>query len=395
MFVRDRGNQDALPAFDRDRRRDDHTNFHDHLRNEESRWDESNRCGPSDGWNPGNGDGWNPGNGDGWNPGNGNGWNPGNGDGWNPGNGNGWNPGNGNGWNPGNGNGWNPGNGDGWNPGNGNGWNPGNGNGWNAGNGNGWGPGNGWDPRIGSIGSGPINGCGAGNGCGGLTVNGNTVNTGRYTITASPAAGGTLTVTDNLTGKNVTIWGDPHITTDKGDTANFQHQPVTLALDDGTRITIDPTNNPGSVEYINNVSITKGNDAVEMSGLHQGNLQTQFEPGAARLEDAEHDPGTIITPINGQIDQLQVVGGPKISGNSNPDLDGYAYSGRNSNGNGSLFLRSGDFFQFRPHHGHDHDYSHDHRHDHRHSDYNRDPNYGRDPNYDRDPDKADDYTQYV
>jgi hypothetical protein len=158
----------------------------------------------------------------------------------------------------------------------------------------------------------------------GLSVHGNTVNTGRYTITASTDGGGTLKVTDTWTGKSFKIWGDPHIITDKGDKANFQHEPVTFRLDDGTRITIDPTNNPGAVEFIGRVAITKGNDAVEMSGLHQGTLQTKFEPGLGRAVDGQYAEGTVITPINGQLDQLQVVGGPKLNGNSDPNLDRYA-----------------------------------------------------------------------
>lgn len=163
----------------------------------------------------------------------------------------------------------------------------------------------------------------------GLTVNGNTVNTGRYTIVASNGGGGTLTVTDNVTGKSFKCWGDPHVTTDKNDTANFQHQPVTFKLDDGAKITIDPTNNPtgpnnpNGVEYIGRVAITKGNDAVEMSGF-QGTVRTQFEPGMGRAVDAQYADGTVLRPTNGQIDQLHVVGGPAISGNNSVDLDNYA-----------------------------------------------------------------------
>jgi hypothetical protein len=337
--------------YDQDRRGDDHGNFNDHLSTEEFRRDPSDpRWGdPLGGRNQG---GWDPR----WGgpmPGGPNqpGWGP-----FPP-----WG-----GLNPGGPNqgGWEPPWG-GSNPGGPNqgGWDPH----WGGPEPR-WGGPNPGGPNQGCGASGPSNGCGS---SGGLTVNGNTVNTGRYTITASQANGGTLTIKDNQTGKSTTVYGDPHILTDKGDTANFQHQPVTFALPDGTRITIDPTNNPGSVEYINNVSITKGDNAVEMSGFHQGTLQTQFERGAARREDAQHAPGTIITTVNGQIDQLQVLGGPAISGNSNPDLDGYANGGQGSGGqgNGSCSIRTGDLFRFRPHdgqngHGHQHDYGH--HHDHRH-----------------------------
>src|SRR5262249_10642241 len=59
--------------------------------------------------------------------------------------------------------------------------------------------------------------------CGHLSVDGNSVNTGGYTIKASTDNGGTLQVTDNTTGKNFKVWGDPHISTDDGDSTDFQH----------------------------------------------------------------------------------------------------------------------------------------------------------------------------
>jgi hypothetical protein len=155
-----------------------------------------------------------------------------------------------------------------------------------------------------------------------LTVDGNTVNTGRYTISASNNDDGSLTVRDNTTGETVKAWGDPHITTDRGDQTDFQHQPVTFLLDDGTKITIDPTQNNG-VNYINNVTITKGNDAVEMGGF-RGNLQTQYLPGeGSYLDDATPD-GTVLRPANGNIDELLLPDGTLISGHNVANIDSYA-----------------------------------------------------------------------
>ncbi len=169
-------------------------------------------------------------------------------------------------------------------------------------------------------------GCGDGPGdppCDPLTVNGNTVNTGRYTISASTDESGMLTVTDNVTGESFKVWGDPHITTDKGDTTQFQHAPVTFDLPDGTEITVDPTDNPG-VNYINNVTITKGNDAVEMTGFQSGNLQTQALPGEGYYLDATTPDGTVLTAHDGNIDQLELPNGTLISGNNVSNIDGYA-----------------------------------------------------------------------
>jgi len=157
---------------------------------------------------------------------------------------------------------------------------------------------------------------------GSLTVSGNTVNTGRYTISASNSDDGSLTVRDNTTGESVKAWGDPHITTDRGDQTDFQHQPVTFLLDDGTKITIDPTQNSG-VNYINNVTITKGNDAVEMGGF-RGNLQTQFIPGEGSYLDNVTPDGTVLRPANGNIDELVLPDGTLISGNNVANIDSYA-----------------------------------------------------------------------
>jgi hypothetical protein len=167
--------------------------------------------------------------------------------------------------------------------------------------------------------------CQGGSGCDPLTVSGNAVNTGHYTIAASTDGGGTLTVTDNTTGESFKVWGDPHITTDKGDTTSFQHAPATFQLPDGTEITVDPTHNSG-VNYIDNVTITKGNDAVKMTGF-QGNLQTQALPGEGYYLDATTPDGTVLTAENGNIDQLELPNGALISGNNVKNIDCYANNG--------------------------------------------------------------------
>ena len=124
-----------------------------------------------------------------------------------------------------------------------------------------------------------------------LSVNGgdNAVNTGRYTIKASKDNGGALTVTDNMTGQSFKIWGDPHISTDRGDNTKFQHAPATFNLPDVTKITVTPTNGSGA-NTIDQVTITMGNDAATMTGFKNGNLQTQHLRGEGRYLDA-NTPG--------------------------------------------------------------------------------------------------------
>jgi hypothetical protein len=165
-------------------------------------------------------------------------------------------------------------------------------------------------------------------GCGQLSVNGNTVNTGNYTITASTDNSGTLTVTDNCSGQTETfqVWGDPHIKTGSGGVADFQHAPATFDLPDGTRITVDPTNNPG-VNTINNVTITKGNDAVTMTGFTTGKIQTQQLYGEGYYLDATTPEGTVLTAENGNINDLMLPNGTVIGNGKNVgNIDQYANS---------------------------------------------------------------------
>jgi hypothetical protein len=190
-------------------------------------------------------------------------------------------------------------------------------------------PMNGWGSQY-PIG---MNGCGDNDlgggygqncGCGQLSVNGNSVNTGRYTITASTNNSGTLTVTDNCTGETFKVWGDPHISTGSRGTADFQHAPATFKLPDGTEITVDPTDNPG-VNTINNVTITKGNDAVTMTGFTSGNIQTTNLPGEGYYLDATTPDGTVLTAENGNINDLMLPNGTEIGdGHNVGNIDQYA-----------------------------------------------------------------------
>ena len=164
---------------------------------------------------------------------------------------------------------------------------------------------------------------GDGCGCRGgnqLNVNpaSNTVDTGRYQITASNDNSGTLIVKDKETGQSFKVWGDPHISDSSGQSADFQHAPATFHLPDGTEITVTPTDNPG-VNTIKYVTITKGNNAAEITGFG-GNLQTQALPGEGRYLDATTPDGAGVWAENGNIGQLELADGSPIHGN----IDSYA-----------------------------------------------------------------------
>jgi hypothetical protein len=198
-------------------------------------------------------------------------------------------------------------------------------------------PGWGLDPPWGSDPDGPGQGGSGDDGCqpeggGHLTVNGDTISDGEYTIDASTADSGTITVTDkNNPTETFKVWGDPHITTGAGGTANFQHAPVTFKLPDGTQITVTPTDNPG-VNTIEDVTVTSGNDAATITGFTTGHLQTDLLPGQGRRLDAATPDGTVLHAKDGNINDLVVAnGGPEIfkklkpsDPNYDPNIDRYA-----------------------------------------------------------------------
>ena len=115
--------------------------------------------------------------------------------------------------------------------------------------------------------SGPSSAAPGASGGSGLSVNGNTVNTGEYTISGSTNDDGSLTITNNQTGQSTEVWGDPHVKVNGQDTAEFQKGPLNIQLQDGTTVHIDPTaQNSSGVSHIGQVSITQGNQTVTMGG---------------------------------------------------------------------------------------------------------------------------------
>ena len=167
--------------------------------------------------------------------------------------------------------------------------------------------------------SGNSSGCSSGEP---FKVNGNSVDTGRYCITASNEEGGRLEVTDKQTGKKFKVWGDPHIETGDGDKTDFHKKAATFELPDGTKITIDPTDGEGKT-FIEKVAITRGDQAVEMTGF-RGNLKTELKSGQGRALDQQYDDGTVLKTKNGEIDDLVLPNGQEITGNNIKDIDGYA-----------------------------------------------------------------------
>jgi hypothetical protein len=148
----------------------------------------------------------------------------------------------------------------------------------------------------------------------------NTVDTGSYTIHASKDDGGTLTVTDNATGQNVKVWGDLHLETSDGDKTGFARQPATLKLPDGTKVTVTPTEGEGAT-YIDKVTITRNNDAAQISGIHDGDLHTKARPKEGNALDNATFDGTTLKAKDGNINDLVLADGTEIKDNNVQNID--------------------------------------------------------------------------
>nr|ANU04573.1 type III effector NopE [Bradyrhizobium sp.] len=179
--------------------------------------------------------------------------------------------------------------------------------------------------------SGGSSGCPSGEA---FKVNGNTVDTGRYCITASNEHKGQLEVTDKQTGKKFKVWGDPHIETGDGDKTDFHRKAATFELPDGTKITIDPTNGEGKT-YIEKVAITRGDQAAEMTGF-RGDLKTELKSGQGQCLDQQYEDGTVLKTKNGEIDDLVLPNGQEITGNNIKDIDGFAGTGPTQGADGQI-----------------------------------------------------------
>ncbi|MFQ5592077.1 MAG: DUF1521 domain-containing protein [Phycisphaerae bacterium] len=101
----------------------------------------------------------------------------------------------------------------------------------------------------------------------GLTTKGNTVDTGRYRITVQE---GRVKIYDKQTNTWVKAHGDPHLLTSDGDKGQF-HENLTIDLPDGTKVTIKCTQKDArGIAYIDAVAVMKGEEAVVISGVHDG-----------------------------------------------------------------------------------------------------------------------------
>jgi Domain of Unknown Function (DUF1521) len=142
----------------------------------------------------------------------------------------------------------------------------------------------------------------------------NTVDTGRYLISASGDRDGELKVYDKYTGQYVTAWGDPHLDTSDGDKATF-NKTFTLNLPDGTKVTINTTG--GENSYLQKATITTkdGQAAViRYDGDHNPSTE-ELHGVAARTADWRTPDGGRVYTRGGNLDDLTFGRwGPELKG---------------------------------------------------------------------------------
>ena len=132
------------------------------------------------------------------------------------------------------------------------------------------------------------------------------VDLGNYTLQMDEKSS-QIKIINKANGEVTNIWGDPHVDWNKdGKTdVNFWGK-TTFQLEDGTKITIDTEkakNNPG--EYLaNEVTVTKGDNAMKITGLSQnelGDLKIETSDRGGQLLDwATTDGFTVKENANGE-----------------------------------------------------------------------------------------------
>jgi len=112
-------------------------------------------------------------------------------------------------------------------------------------------------------------------------------------------------VVDKCNGNKTTVWGDPHVNTNGGG-ANFDFKKnATFQLEDGTKITVNTTNQSSVGEsYSSALTITKGHQAISVTGLGANkdganNLQIQQSNNGYML-DARTSDGAFTAQQNGK-----------------------------------------------------------------------------------------------
>ena len=102
-----------------------------------------------------------------------------------------------------------------------------------------------------------------------------------------------MTITNANTGETTRIWGDPHVDVNGKHVYDFWGT-TTFTLGNGTKITINTEQGQGNpnVYFASSVAITKGDQAIEVTGLSQqklGDLEITMGDNGRALDRANAD----------------------------------------------------------------------------------------------------------
>jgi hypothetical protein len=135
-----------------------------------------------------------------------------------------------------------------------------------------------------------------------VTNNKASINLGDYKLDFNKSDS-SMVMTNAQTGDKTKIYGDPHLTqhatgADSNSTTAMFNGPMTFMLPDNTKVTVGTQTaaNNKSVSYADQVTITRGNDAYQVTGLSQENkagLSVQKANNGRALDAATPDGFTL------------------------------------------------------------------------------------------------------
>ncbi|HVE09275.1 MAG TPA: DUF1521 domain-containing protein [Paraburkholderia sp.] len=111
-----------------------------------------------------------------------------------------------------------------------------------------------------------------------------------------------MTMRDKASGDATKIWGDPHLSMHGKDVGLF-NGPMTFNMNDGTKVTVGTAKGGNaSTTYADNVTITKGNQAYQVTGLSEKSgspLTIQRSNDGRRLDAQTPDGYSLVENRNG------------------------------------------------------------------------------------------------
>lgn len=134
------------------------------------------------------------------------------------------------------------------------------------------------------------------------------INLGSYNLEFNKSDS-SMVMTSAQTGDKTKIYGDPHLTqhangTGSNSSTAMFNGPMTFMLPDSTKVTVStqPAANNKSISFADQVTITRGNDAYQVTGLSQENkagLSVQKANNGRALDAATPDGFTLDAARNG------------------------------------------------------------------------------------------------